>query len=164
MEVRARDARVRDAMDALRRMVQALRLSSRGAEKEAGVSGAQLFVLQTIDRDGPRSIGELAKSTATHQSSVSTVVSRLCDAGLAVRTRSPHDGRRQVVRLTREGRRVLRELPEAPQVRLVRALQALPPRRLDALVEELDALVRRLGLEGAPPSLFFEESPRRRTR
>ena len=42
------DAEVHAAMNGIRRIVRALRLSSRAAEKALGVSGAQLFVLQQL--------------------------------------------------------------------------------------------------------------------
>ena len=64
-------------LDAMRRIVQALRESSRWAERHVGLSGAQLFVLQTLAETPGLSVNELAERTHTHQSSVSVVVSRL---------------------------------------------------------------------------------------
>ena len=61
-------------LDAVRRIVQTLRESSRAAEKAVGLSGAQLFVLQTLAEAPGLSLNELAARTHTHQSSVSTVV------------------------------------------------------------------------------------------
>ena len=43
-----RDVEVHAAMNAVRRIVRALRVSSRASEKALGVSGAQLFVLQQL--------------------------------------------------------------------------------------------------------------------
>jgi DNA-binding MarR family transcriptional regulator len=58
-------------LDAVRRIVQALRESSRQAERQVGLSGAQLFVLQKLAESPASSVNELAARTHTHQSSVS---------------------------------------------------------------------------------------------
>jgi hypothetical protein len=39
---------IRIVLDSIRRIVQALRVSSRAAEKTVGLSGAQLFLLQQL--------------------------------------------------------------------------------------------------------------------
>src|SRR5690242_5952308 len=90
-------AEVRTAMDALRRIVRALRVSARAAEKHLGISAPQLFVLHQLADHAGLSIGELARRAVTDQSSVSVVVSRLTTRGLAVRRTSMRDGRRAEV-------------------------------------------------------------------
>ena len=84
---------VRKVIDAVRRIVQALHESSRLAEKQVGLTGAQLFVLQQLGEAPTSSITEIARRTHTHQSSVSTVVARLVDRGFVRRTRSGTDAR-----------------------------------------------------------------------
>jgi DNA-binding MarR family transcriptional regulator len=74
-------ARPRDVLDSLRRIVQVLRESSRRAERQLGISGAQLFVLEKLAEAPSQSLNELAERTHTHQSSVSTVVARLVKRG-----------------------------------------------------------------------------------
>src|SRR5690348_6031172 len=87
-------------LDALRRIVQALRVTARAAERQHGISGAQLFVLHQL-RDGEAcSINDLAERTFTHQSSVSTVVSRLVASGHVRRRAADADARRAEVSLT----------------------------------------------------------------
>lgn len=153
-----RDARVRAALDALRRIVQALRLSAARAERHTGLSGAQLFVLQQLADQPAQSLNELAHRTRTHQSSVSTVVTRLVGRGLVSRRRADEDGRRLVLELTPDGRSLLSGAPETAQSRLIAALERLPRPRLAALVSTLEGLVAALGLEAEPAPLFFEPS------
>ncbi|HWB54702.1 MAG TPA: helix-turn-helix domain-containing protein, partial [Tepidisphaeraceae bacterium] len=75
--------RVQQILDEIRRLVRFLRVSARAAEKYLGISGAQLFILQTLDQsDGPLSVNELAERTRTHQSSVSVVVQKLVNQKL----------------------------------------------------------------------------------
>src|SRR3954454_1713862 len=72
---------VREVLNSLRQIVRSLRVSSRAAEQRVGLSGAQLFVLSCLARQSPCSVNDLAVRTATDQSSVSVVVSRLVALG-----------------------------------------------------------------------------------
>src|SRR2546421_482493 len=73
------------AMEALRRIVRALSSSAREASSGGGLSGAQLFVLRQVDARSGLSVGQLAASTLSRQSTVSEVVSRLVERGLVAR-------------------------------------------------------------------------------
>ncbi len=86
--------RTREVLDAIRRIVQALRESSRLAESRVGLSGAQLFVLRTAAEVPGLSLNELAERTRTHQSSVSAVVTRLAREGLVQKRAADGDARR----------------------------------------------------------------------
>ena len=100
-------------MEALRRIVQTLRESARQAEQDLGISGAQLFVLEKLADGAAMSLNELADRTHTHQSSVSTVVSRLVQRGLVARVRTSTDRRRLALTLTAEGERIAALAPNA---------------------------------------------------
>ncbi|HET7452726.1 MAG TPA: MarR family transcriptional regulator, partial [Thermoanaerobaculia bacterium] len=106
-------AGVRPVLDGVRRLVQGLRLSAERARKRAGVSGAQLFVLQKLAEADAQSVNDLASRTATDQSSVSAVVHRLSDAGLVDRHPDARDRRRVRLTLTARGRALLRRFPDS---------------------------------------------------
>lgn len=144
-------------MDALRTLVQALRLSTRSVERSSGISGAQLFVLQQLADAPAGSVNELAARTRTHQSSVSTVVSRLVERGLAARTPAPRDARRMEITITPAGCDLVREAPRSAQVRMVEALGRMPARQVHALARGLGTLVREAGMQDLPASFFEEE-------
>src|SRR4051794_2583861 len=57
---------VNQILDSIRRVVRVLRVSSRAAEKQVGLSAAQLFVLHTLADRPASSINELAELTRTH--------------------------------------------------------------------------------------------------
>jgi MarR family transcriptional regulator, lower aerobic nicotinate degradation pathway regulator len=152
-------ASIRSVLDALRRIVRDLRLSAREAERGAGISGAQLFVLQALSVRSASSLNELADRTLTDQSSVSVVVRRLADRKLIVRKPSSHDARRLELSLTPAGQRMLARCPEPTQARLLDALRRMESSELDALTLGLGALVRGMGIESAEPRMFFEETP-----
>jgi DNA-binding MarR family transcriptional regulator len=144
-------------LDALRRVVRDLRLSARAAERIAGVSGAQLFVLQALAEGPAASLGDLAERTSTDQSSVSVVVQRLVEKNLVVRAPSKEDGRRVAISLTAGGKRVLVRCPEPTQARILGALRRLQPQELAALAAGTAALEQAMGIEAETPRMFFEE-------
>jgi DNA-binding MarR family transcriptional regulator len=153
-------------MNGVRRIVGAIRLSSRASEKVLGVSAAQLFVLQQLaDRaargEAAPSIAQLASSTATDPSSVSVVVSRLAARGFVARRASKSDGRRAEVTITAEGDALLARAPQPIQARLIEALTGMSPERRRELVAGLDDLVNALGLADQSASMFFEEEGER---
>jgi len=159
-------------VDALRRIVRELRLSAREAERGAGISGAQLYVLQALSQESAASLNELAERTLTDQSSVSVVVKRLVARNLVARRPSRVDARRVELALTASGRKLLAKCPEPTQVKLVSALRRLSARELQDLTIGLGGLVREMGLGHKTAGMFFDDespsgavrAPARRTR
>jgi DNA-binding MarR family transcriptional regulator len=156
---RASDDDTQSVLDSIRRIVQFLRVSARAADR-AGVSAAQAFVLEKLAQSPALSVNELAARTLTHQSSVSVVVQRLERRGLVTRKRAGGDGRRVEVSLTRQGRQVLRRVPDLSQGRLITGVERLPAGERRALARALRALLRSLGVGvGGHTLMFFEERP-----
>jgi DNA-binding MarR family transcriptional regulator len=147
------------ALDAIRRIVRALRQSSRQAEQDLGLSGAQLFVLQKLaGAEGPLSLGDLAGRTLTHPSSVSVVVGRLVERGFVLRAPSAEDGRRIEVRLSARGRDFLeRASPTTAQERLASAIENLSEAKRKQLAESLATIVTEAGFAGEEAAMFFED-------
>jgi DNA-binding MarR family transcriptional regulator len=160
----ARRAHTREALDALRRIVLALRESSRNAERRVGVTGAQLFVLETLAAAPPLSMNELAERTRTHQSSVSTVVARLARQGLVRRARDPEDTRRVQLTVSPEGRRLVGRAPDVAQTRLIRALDALPAASRRTLADALAEVARGVTQGRRAPAMFFDPLQKGRPR
>jgi DNA-binding MarR family transcriptional regulator len=144
-------------LDAVRRIVQVLRVSSRAAEKLVGLSAAQLFVLHRLEETQAISLNELAERTLTHQSSVSVVVQRLVGRGLVSRERSRADARRIELKLTAAARALLRKAPGAAQDKLIDAVGALPAAQQKQLAALLGQLVEAMGVAAEPAGMFFEE-------
>lgn len=148
--------------DSLRRIVRALRESSRAAEETLGVSGAQLFALQVLSRAPGLSLNELALQTRTHQSTVSVVVKRLVEQELVRRRTSSTDGRRIELAITRRGAALLERAPHAAQERLIAGVERLPARDRRALASALQRLVDAMAATEGEATMFFEdEGPRR---
>jgi MarR family transcriptional regulator, lower aerobic nicotinate degradation pathway regulator len=156
---RAVPADARRVLNSLRQIVRSLRISSREAEQRVGLSGAQLFVLQCLSRHSPCSVNELAARTATDQSSVSVVVSRLVARGYVKRATSTVDRRRVELSLSASGRALLTSAPEAVQDRLLAALTSLGRTELAQLSQLLGKLVELADVSEETASLFFEDGP-----
>jgi MarR family transcriptional regulator, lower aerobic nicotinate degradation pathway regulator len=149
-------------LDAIRQIVQALRISARRAEQTHGLSGAQVFVLQKLAEAPAVSLNELAEKTLTHQSSVSVVVQRLVSARLIVRRRSPSDRRRLELALTARGRSASSRGPDVAQHRLVAAVQSMQQKKQTLLAALMKELVSKAGFDAEATSLFFEEQKPKR--
>lgn len=148
-------------LDAVRRIVRALRLSAREAEARVGLTAAQLFVLQRLAAAERLSIGELAARTYTDPSSVSVVVRRLVARELVTRSRAESDERRLEIAITKQGRALLRSAPDVAQERLVGALDALPVARRRTLARLLEEVVGSMKLESDAAPMFFEDEAKR---
>jgi DNA-binding MarR family transcriptional regulator len=146
-------------LDAIRRIVQILRVSSRACELEYGLSAAQLFVLQSLSKSSSACVNDLAGRTRTHQSSVSVVAQRLVERGLIDRSSGNGDARRVMLCLTAAGRRLIERSPEPAPQRLIRAVEKLPKRSRQQLAALLEQIAADSAGPGAPPPMFFEEPP-----
>lgn len=155
------------SLDALRRIVQALRVG-RGGEGSAGLGSAQLFALQQIAEHPGASINDIAALTCTHQSSVSVVIQRLVRRRYVAKAASRQDGRRQQLSVTPKGWRLLRRAPVAAQEFLIAAIAALPETDRRVLARSLSSVAQLVApvSVGQRPPMFFEDdvSARRSTR
>lgn len=165
MELRERpDDHLNRVVNSLRRIIQAIRLSSSVAHDKLGITGAQLFVLQQLAQRPGASLRELAQRTLTDQSSVSVVVSRLVDAGHVARRIAVADARRTELTLTDSGRALLRRAPRLAQSRLVASLRAAPPAQLQVTARVLDRAARAVSPARVPAPMFFEPPAGKRRR
>ena len=152
------------AVVSIRRIVQALRLASQRTQVQAGISAAQLFVLQQLGAQDGLSLTELAARTFTDRSSVADLVDRLRARRFVERAVDPSDRRRAAVHLTPAGRRVLQRSPDAPTTMLIAALTKMEPRQRATLAISLRRLTAALGVaDAAAPMLFADSMPRAET-
>ncbi len=146
-----------EVLNSFRSMVKALRAADRDAVREYGLGSAQIFVMHGIAARGVVSVNELADMTATDQSTVSIVVSKLVARGLVESRRSETDARRAELALTPEGRKLVRKLPVAFQESLFAALQQMPEERVDEIAAGLRELADLMGIrEERPPMLLAD--------
>ncbi len=144
-------------MNAVRSIVRAQRINTRAVELKMGISLAQLFVLQQLAERSADSLNELAERTATHQSSVSVVVRRLVERGLASRTASANDRRRIEIAVTPAGRDLLADAPVTVSMELVAALRRMPRGDREQLADLLERWLREARVDFTTPPMLGEE-------
>lgn len=116
---------------------------------EAGdLTMSEASALARLDRDGPAAPGTLAVAEGVRPQAMAATVGGLERRGLVARTGDPRDGRRAVLTLTAEGRRLLTDRRRASIQRMARGLaESFTPRereRLRAAVPLLERLAERL--------------------
>jgi len=144
-------------LDALRRIIRALRLSAGQTGRRTGMSTAQLFVLQQLADAPASSLNELAARTHTHQSSVSVVVRRLVERGLVSRTPSSADKRRIEIAVTPSGRALLADAPVTVSMELMGALHRMARDDRETLADLLERWLKDANIDFASPPMMGEE-------
>ncbi|MGA2454761.1 MAG: MarR family transcriptional regulator [Solirubrobacteraceae bacterium] len=105
---------------------------------------SQGAVLGRLDREGTRSIGDLAVAERVRPQSMTQTVSDLEADGLIARRADPADGRRMLVELTEQGLQTLEQDRRQREGWLARAIaEDLSPEEQQVLMQAL-ALLRRL--------------------
>ena len=145
------------SMNAVRSIVRALRVNTRAIEVQTGISLAQLFVLQQLAERPAHSLNDLAARTATHQSSVSVVVRRLVERGLATRVTAPTDKRRIEITVTESGREMLAGAPTTIQAQLVRGLGALSAAERQGLADLIERWLAGASINITTPPMLGED-------
>ena len=107
-------------------------------------------VLGRLDREGPRSVSDLATAERVRPQSMAQTVRELESDGLVKRTPDPDDGRRAIVTMTAAGRKTL----EADRGRrvgwLVSAIEELPKSDQEVLSRATSIIGRLADSEASP--------------
>lgn len=103
-------------------LIRAAQRHSAAIQKQCGVSGAQLWMLQEL-RDAPgMRVGELAARMAIHQTTASNLLEALVKSGHVLKSRDESDQRVVNLSLTASGARLLRKAPQPARGLLPEAL------------------------------------------
>jgi DNA-binding MarR family transcriptional regulator len=146
--------RTDQSLIALRRILRATELYSRSLAQSAGLTPAQLRVLQiTAARDGSATPKELAVQMGVSQATVTTLVDRLVARNYAVRVRSETDRRQTNIILTESGQMAVQTAPDALQQRYVQAFENLKDweqAQLLASLERVAAMLNADDIDASP--------------
>ncbi len=106
----------------------------------------QYAILLTVAQNEGLSQTHLVDKTGIDRSTLADIVRRLLKKGLLQRRRTKDDARAYAVKLTDEGARVLKAAE--PMARKVddRILAALPAQQRERFIQDLNTIVRALGL------------------
>lgn len=135
-----------DVLKKLRIVIRAAQRHSAWIEKQCGVSGAQLWMLQELEDEPGLRVGEIARRMAIHQTTVSNLLDPLEKRGLVVKTRDPQDQRAVMLALSDQGAALLAQAPKPARGLLPEALRQLQPEQLALLDQGLQELLNSIGL------------------
>jgi DNA-binding MarR family transcriptional regulator len=119
--------------------------------KVDGMTPRQLAVLVAVAQNEGLSQTAITVSTGVDRSTLAEMVRRMQRKGLLQRRRTRDDARAYAVKLTDEGRRVLRTAEPSARSIDAHVLEALPSARRNEFVSALSALVGRLEAMTAKP-------------
>lgn len=128
----------------LRRSVRIHMITQHG---DLDVERSAYAILSKLADEGPQRLGVLATAFGLDPSTITRQVQDLERSGLAVREKTSSDGRVFVLRLTSQGRDVLRQTRKHRRARLQQALMNWPEgdlHRFGRLLEDFNASLDRL--------------------
>ncbi len=153
--LRSRKGTIAEAVDDLRRVVQAVYCRSRQVERLADVTGPQAWLLAVLADSGPVTVSELARRMYVGRTPIIKIVDRLENRGLVSRTRSASDRKAIRVVLTHRGMKLAEHIPTATQDQILRGLEQLRERDLKSVSKALKVLAVMLGVNRMTPRLLF---------
>lgn len=133
-----------DALKKLRVIVRAAQRHSAWIEKQCGVPGAQLWVMQELSEAPGMRVKEIAHKLAIHQTTASNLVDALERQGFIVKTRNADDHRAVAVNLSASGQELMKRAPVPGRGLLAEALSRLDETdlmRLDSGLASVLALI-----------------------
>ncbi|MGK5037595.1 MarR family winged helix-turn-helix transcriptional regulator [Janthinobacterium sp. LB3P118] len=129
------------ALQNMRVVMRAAQRHSAQIEKQCGVSGAQLWVMQELLEQPGLRMGELASKISIHQTTASNLVDALVKKAYVRKARDQPDQRVVTLTLTAEGQAVIAGAPQPARGLLPSALAQLDPDSLAHLNQGLNALL-----------------------
>lgn len=115
-----------------------------GEMRDGDLTPRQLAVLVTVAQNEGLSQTGLVDRTGIDRSTLADIVRRLQKKGLIQRRRTKEDARAYAVKLTDEGKRVLRTAEPIARRVDERILDALPSKQRETFIDELQSIVATL--------------------
>ena len=125
----------------MRVIIRAAAQHSSWIDKQCGVNGEQLWIMQELYDAKKLRIGELTKKLAVHQTTTSNLVDGLEKKGLIIKKRDADDQRVVTVTLTDLGTATLLKAPQPTRGLLPEALLELDRKYLNELDSGLQGLL-----------------------
>lgn len=146
-----------EALKKLRIVIRAAQRHSAWIEKQCGVSGAQLWVMQELLETPELRVGEIAERLSIHQTTASNLVDALVKKGLVVKQRDTVDQRVVKLILSETGSILIERAPSPARGLLPEALRKLDQTALldlnnglRALLDVIDLVDEANGLQPLP--------------
>ena len=150
------DSRSNTALVALRRILRVTEMNARTLAAQSELTASQLLVLQHVAQAGQALPSAIARAIELKQATVTVLVNKLEEAGLATRRRDTEDRRRVWVELTSAGREVLDRSPDLLQNRFERSFERLADWEQAMIVATLERIASMLDAEDIDASPILD--------
>lgn len=150
---------IRDIIYLIRRLMQAGYLYTKELNKKYSVSAPQLNCLIALSENGPLPPSQIAKHIMVKSSTVTGVIDRLEQKGLARRVRNSRDRRVITIQLTDAGENLTRNAPPPIQQKIVDGLRELSTEQREQIRRNLNLLIDMLDAEELQLDLSNGDSP-----
>ena len=137
----------------LRQVIRAIDIHSRQLNKQSGLTGPQLMVMQNIAALDAPLAKDIAKEIALSAATVTTIIDRLESRSLVIRTRSKTDKRKVHLSLSESGKLLLSSSPKPLQDHFIKRYQNLEEweqSQLLSAVERIASMMDAEKLDAAP--------------
>lgn len=137
----------------LRRVIRAISIHSRQLNKESGLTGPQLLVMRKIDQLEAPLAKQIAQEITLSAATVTTILDRLENRNLIIRTRSQTDKRKVHLSLSEAGNMVLSSSPQPLQEHFIKRykhLEEWEQSQLLSAVERIASMMNATELDAAP--------------
>jgi len=137
----------------LRQIIRAIDLHSKKLERESGLTGPQLLIMQHIDTPGEMTSGVIARKVSLSQATVTSILDRLERKELLKRERSHTDKRKVIISLTKKGEQALEGAPTLMQESFINAFNQLEDWEQSLIlssVQRLSDMMNATELDAAP--------------
>ncbi len=146
-----------EVLQKVRIVIRAAQRHSLWVEKQCGVNGAQLWIMQELAEAPGLRVGQVTALLAIQQATTSNLLEGLVRKGLVVKTRDPADQRVVKLFLSAQGLALLEAAPKPARGLLPEALASLAPAHLarlnaglQGLLSSIEVIDEGFGLEPLP--------------
>ena len=147
---------VDQVMVALRKIIRAIDMNSKKLVKRVGLTGPQLIILQEISLSDEITAGEIARAVSLSQATVTGILERMEKRKLLTRQRNESDRRCIMVRITQEGKEILKNAPPLMQEAFVERFDNLQEWEQTMILSALQRLVVIMEAKGIEVAPFLE--------
>jgi len=137
----------------LRKIIRSIDLHSKKLNKESGLTGPQLLVLQEVERTDGITAKAIADNVNLSQGTITSILDRLAVKNAINRVRSKTDRRRLSIHLTETGQKLLNASPKPLQDYFIERFQALEVWEKNQLLSSVGRIAKMMDaseLDAAP--------------
>ena len=140
----------------LRQVIRAIDIHSRQLNKQSGLTGPQLMVMQNIALLDAPLAKDIAKEIALSAATVTTIIDRLESRALVIRKRSETDKRKVHLSLSESGKLLRSSSPKPLQDHFIKRYQNLEEWEQSQLLSAVERIASMMDAEklDAAPVLF----------